>query len=79
MELSQRVDDGKVPFSGEGRECKDRDAHRNVFGELGEAAEGAAHRRGLGGVHHYRQWHADYNHQQISQGQREDVTGNEFN
>lgn len=74
VELAKGVDNGTVTFAGERGQRKDRHAHRDILGELCEAAKGAAHGRGLGCVDHDRQRHADDYHQQIGQGQGEDVT-----
>lgn len=75
VEFSQRIHDGTVAFSGKGGQREDGHPDRKVLGKLCDAAEGAAHWRGLGGINDYGQWHADDNHQEIGQRQGEDVSG----
>lgn len=52
MQLAERIHDGTVAFAGKCGQGEHGDADRDVLSELGEAAEGAAHRRGLGRVDH---------------------------
>lgn len=73
VELAQGIHDGEEPVSGQGNQREDGHANGHVFDELGECAEDRSPGPGGERVDGGRQRNCGHNHQEISQGQGQNV------
>lgn len=73
LQLAQRINNGAIALSRERSQCKDGDANRDVLEEFRNATHVALEGPTLLCVNNGGDGHADQYHQQIGQGQRENI------
>lgn len=78
MKLLERIDNGKESVGRQSGQCKDGNTDRNVLRSFGDLTNGDTPRPRLHGVNCRGKRHAGYYHQQVSQSQRQYISGTEF-